>query len=96
MGWGISFTGYASKVTKKEVDDRIEELKASIVYMKQQLIALAVMTPITKKSNEGFEIMPHEWIPQEVEELVDELEEMSGRLAILYQVKSDEKAEDDF
>lgn len=95
MGSEIHFKGSVCGVSKSTLGERIKDCQTTIDFLSNQLLGLAMMNPIVKPVEDDI-LMPHEWIPAEVQRLLDELIEQSIHLALLIQADEDPEAEESF
>lgn len=92
MGWGLVVSGvYISKVTKNDIDERIEDCESMIEHCRENLIALASACP--RDIDENGEIITWEdHVVKEVRQNIEEVVDKAGLLHLLYVAKeSDEK-----
>lgn len=102
MGWGLHYKGYINRVTSREIDSRLADREDEIKRCRSELTAMVVMTPQAKQLEEGGWLMPHEYLPAEVEEMLEAYEEAVAERAKLLDAKDhlecgdeNDKPEDD-
>jgi hypothetical protein len=96
MGWGVSFEGYVSRVTKRELPAALEDAIEYQQRLQKELLFLAGFT-VGRKVERGKKAVSVENLAEvrvEFESLLDELMEVSGKLTLMTQASQDEGARD--
>ena len=101
MGWGLTIKDvFLSKITKKDLESKLEDNKSLIRMYEGDLIALASYTHPTIKNgdfSDGEEISIVEYMPMKIREIMDSLEEIHGENRLIYIALSDlDNIVDDF
>lgn len=95
MGWGTTYTAYASRINKVSAKYREAEAEEAINTMRNELIALACLPPSPIVDGEGNHVAPHEWLPQRVEELVQAITEEAVTMCRCVDIQQDSEARSD-
>jgi hypothetical protein len=64
MGWGVTYEGYISRVTKAELDSQIANCERNLLFIEREMIALACLPPAPDEEGK----LPCVWLPQSVHE----------------------------
>ena len=78
MGWGTAYKyeGYLNRITKREIDDKIEELKEDNATMWREILAYMAQTPpATTPDVEGDPIDYPEFLASKAEQYQRQMEE---------------------
>jgi len=83
MGWGITINGiYFSRITKKDIKDRLEDSRSLIDMMKNELIALSSYTNPIYFNGEDNISLP-EFVAYRVPHIIEDLKEECFKLGVL-------------
>jgi hypothetical protein len=76
MGWGMTVKDvYVSRVTRKDIDNRLEDAKDEVNLHRDYLRALAMSTPRPQTMPGGEQIDWIEWAGQEFDQTMQSLED---------------------
>lgn len=95
MGWGTTYTAYASRIGKANAKYREAEAEATINTIRNELIALACLPPAPVVDSEGNHVAPHEWLPRRVEELVQVITEEAATMCRCVDIQQDSEVKAD-
>jgi hypothetical protein len=98
MGWGLIVNGvYINKVTKSQIEIRIEECESMIEYCRENLIALAAACP-RDIEQDGEMLTWEDHVTREVRRNIEEIVDKAGLLHLLYVAKEtdEENLEEDY
>ena len=84
MSWGIEFTATINRVTKSQIVDRLDDAINMQEFYRNRLIALCSDNATTTLNDADGAIVPKwEYVACEIPQMVQDLLELGGEIALL-------------